>query len=435
MDKAILGRLLKNVPIFEDVDFPLDDIVKRMTLKSFEKDQDIFKEGEACNGLYIIIIGKVLIYSTSDKGRDQAKWTLGQTGFFGEKSFWDGGKRPVGARALEKTIASCLERENFIDYLNDNPLMAIMIIESLGRKLRRLSEDAGKELVSGDSHKAHVKRGKNKQAGRALEGEAKNCLSLSETLEKRLEEVDVFSEETEQATAQKKLCIEDMLYNKKVTCQVCDSTFETPKVRSRYIRVKKIDNDFCKHYETINPLYYEIAVCPVCGFAFDEDASNVRVRSEQKERARSILTDIWRGHSLKDYRGERSLEQAIETFLLAVLAMDDKQIKSSKKAMVFLKVAWLYRYKEDEANEQKYIEKAASLLEHAYETENFADKRSEINIPFLLGVLNVRLNKYQGAGKWLERVIRHPANVALPMVLDRARELWGEVRQKLREEC
>jgi len=432
LDKAILGRLLKKVPIFENVDLPLDDIVKRMTLKSFEKDQDIFKEGEAGNCLYIIILGRVLIYSTSAKGRNRAGRTVGQTDYFGEMSLLDGGKCPAGARALEKTVTFCLDREDLLGCLNDNPQMAIKIIESLGRKLRQLD---GEEGVSGDNHKAHVvNQGKSVQTGRILKEKTENSLSLSETLEKRLEEASLISEEKEQVAVEKEVGIEDILYNKKVTCPVCGCEFETPKVRLRYIRVKKIDNDFCKHYETINPLYYEIMVCSTCGFAFDEDFLNVNMSSEQKERAKSLLAGVWQGHSLKDYSGERSMEQAIETFLLAVLAMNDKHIKSSKKAMAFLKIAWLYRFKEDEANEQKYMEKAASLLEHAYETENFADKRSEINVPFLLGVLNARTNKYHEAGKWLDRVIRHPANAALPMILNRARELWSEVRHKLREE-
>lgn len=102
--------------------------------------------------------------------------------------------------------------------------------------------------------------------------------------------------------------------------------------------------------------------------------------------------------------------------------------------MLYLKTAWLYRFKGDEGEERKHIEKAISYFELAYEKEGFSDPKSDLNLIYLLGALNLRAGGNQEAAKWLDRVLRHPAKSMLPVVVNQAKDLWAEVRQKLRAE-
>ncbi|MGE7905954.1 DUF2225 domain-containing protein [Peribacillus sp. NPDC094092] len=58
-------------------------------------------------------------------------------------------------------------------------------------------------------------------------------------------------------------------------CLLCKQKSTTKKVRSRFVKVTKYDTDFHPIYAdpTVNALYYNIFVCPHCGFSYSEDFS------------------------------------------------------------------------------------------------------------------------------------------------------------------
>lgn len=230
-------------------------------------------------------------------------------------------------------------------------------------------------------------------------------------------------------------CIEpkDMLYDLKAKCLLCGNKFVSPRVRSKYLRVKHMDKDFCKHYAAINPLFYEIMVCPQCGFAYNEEIQQIPMSSLQRQEIKSRLYTVLQGQAPKDYSGVRSLDQAIETFLLALYTLEGRPVPSSKKGMLYLKIAWLYRYQGNQWKEAKYIEKTLSALIKAYKNEIFTDAQAEVNITYLIGALFFRTGQYLEAAKWLDRVIRRPKPV-LPALAKQARELWVELRQEMRKE-
>gem|GEM_PF-331347 len=463
MDINTLINILKKITFLEDINYPLHDLARKMRLVHFYKDENIFCEGEVGTSLYLIISGKVLIYSRTASGRELVLQTLGPLDFFGEMSLLDGGYRSAGARVLERSTMYILERNDFLEFLSSNPGVAIKIIETLSKRLRqsnvlnKILTETNRRLSThlSNQNQAAVKQDKPGQApldkqeqenrktrGRDLPGakldnlENKDGKSLSEILEQSLLNIEqVIEENTEQNPGDKKeIGIEEMLYYKKSVCPVCDTKFESPKVLSKYIQTQKIDYDFCHYYKFVNPLFYEMMVCPACGFAFNEEISKLHFKKEHLDEIKSRLSAFWLDNVLKDYSGIRTLEQVIETFLLALITLKGLPVKNSQMGMLYLKLAWLYRYKGDKAQEQKYIEKAISHLLAAFDKENLSSPKSEINTAYLLGVLNIYMENNREAAKWLDRVLRHPSKSMFPMVLNQTRELWYEVRQKLRAE-
>lgn len=414
MSTAELAYLLRNIAFFRDVNYPLHDLAGKMTMVRFNEGENIFKEGEDGDCLYLIISGRVLIHSMSAAGKEVVIQTLEQSDFFGEMCLLDGGKRSASARAMEETIVFCLEREDFLEILYNYPQTALKVNETLSKRLRLAN--ARIKILTGATCDST--------------GQPVNTAAGGESVPGQKEDGPV--EDTEQAYKEdvSEDC-EKILYHAKIACPVCAAKFQSTRVKSGSIRVKSIDSDFCKHYESTNPLYYEIMVCPQCGFAFDLEASKMRLSAEQREKLKLRLQPVWQG---KDYSGRRTLKDAIETFQLALYALESELVKSSKMGMLCLKTAWLHRYAGDGAGEEKYIETALLSLEQAYEKESFSDPKSELNLAYLLGALNIKVGKYQEAAKWLERVLRHPAKSMLPMVVNQAKDLWTEVRQKLRED-
>lgn len=79
--------------------------------------------------------------------------------------------------------------------------------------------------------------------------------------------------------------IEKTLYRAKMTCPVCATKFESTRVRLGSILVQRIDDDFYQHYHSANnPLYYEMAVCPRCGFAFNLELPKTHMSAGQREK-------------------------------------------------------------------------------------------------------------------------------------------------------
>lgn len=453
-----IESILKKIPFFQDIDYPLKDLVKKMRLERFEENTIIFSEGEKGSSLYLIISGKVLIYSKSSMGQEMAIQTLEPSEFFGEMSLLDGGYRSASARTLEKSITLSLERKDFLEFLHNNPKTAIKIIEILSKRIRQ-SNVRNKILIETNRRLSNMGPNKNQlAAGNVTINGQPGKLELdtddytltkkeeerqlhktgssnfADTLEQHLSEIESTSGDNEKTSEKKEVELKDMLYYKKAACPICEANFQSPKVLSKYIQTLKIDNDFCQHYNLVNPLFYEINVCPVCGFAYNEEILSMRLRKEQSEAIKARLMAFWQENTLKDYSSVRTLEDAIETFLLAIFSLKSQHFKRSQLGMLYLKIAWLYRFKNETAQEQKYIEKALVNLAHAFEQENFSSIKSEINTAYLLGVLNLNIGNNLEAARWLDRVLRHPAKSMFPAIISQTRELWTDVRQKLRKE-
>lgn len=256
---------------------------------------------------------------------------------------------------------------------------------------------------------------------------------FTKTLEQYLDRVEESIFDDNKKKAEKNIEPKDMLYYVKTVCPLCGKKFESPKVRSKYLRMLHMDNDYCKYYESINPLYYEVMLCSHCGFAYIEEIQNKHLSDEQRKAIKSRLQKVLLDRSPTDYSSVRNLDQAVETFLLALVALQGMLAHSSMKGMLYLKIAWLYRYKNNEIKESYYIEKALLSLISAYKNEVFQEAQKEINITYLIAVLYFRTGKYHEAARWLERVLQRQNKPVHPAVIKQARELWIEVRQMLRE--
>ncbi len=416
MSKADLANLLKNISFFKGVNYPLQDLAGKMSMARFDRGENIFNKEEDANCLYLIVSGRVLIYSISVTGQEVVIQTLKKSDYFGEMSLLDGGKQFASARAVEETVVLCLDRKDLRDIVCKYPQVALTINETLSKRLRLAN--ARLKILTGAGSIATVRQPEKTGAD-----------------EKTVEQPGQSPAAGQQPVCEDELNqdIEKTLYHAKITCPVCTAKFESMRVRSGSIRVQRIDDDFCQHYQSANPLYYEMVVCPRCGFAFNLEFAKTQMSAGQREKAKLRLQPVWQDRA-KDYGGVRTWDDAMEAFRLALYALEDELVKSSKMGMLYLKTAWLYRYKGNEAGEQKYIEKAISSFANAYNTESFSEPKSELNIVYLLGALNLRAGKIQESAKWLDLVLRHPAKSMAPMLVTQTKDLWAKARQKLREE-
>lgn len=222
----------------------------------------------------------------------------------------------------------------------------------------------------------------------------------------------------------------DVFYDKKYQCPICDLEFQSKKVRSRYVQPSSYDEDFCPHYShdlaETNPLFYHIAVCPNCGLAFSDQSlfqNQARLHHLQQ-----FLQHHWKP---TDYGVIRSPEQAIAVYKLAIYAATVIEEDPLITAGYCLRLAWIYRYLNQQPNEERFLRLAVQAYEQAYDLLDFTQSEmSEEKVLYILGELERRLHRYQDSVRYFNRCIEVGRRSGEKKMVTRAREQWQLARQQ-----
>src|SRR5579863_9860076 len=113
-------------------------LAARTVRKLFSAGELLFSEGEPCNGLHIIAMGKVRIFKTSMSGREQVLALNGPGESIAELPVFDGGPYPASAVAIEDTEIAFISRRDFHAYCLEHPEVALKVLSVVGARLRRL---------------------------------------------------------------------------------------------------------------------------------------------------------------------------------------------------------------------------------------------------------------------------------------------------------
>lgn len=223
-----------------------------------------------------------------------------------------------------------------------------------------------------------------------------------------------------------------LLYLTTKECPVCNWKITVTRVRSRLTMLRK-DADFCTYYQDINPYLYSIWVCGVCGYAaqdtFFEQVSDGQVQAFQR------YVESNKVHLRME--GERNYFQAVAAYRLAQRCAEVLHLPDSRRAGLYLRLAWVHRLAEMENEEQTALEKALEHYERAYsrETAPYLGVMSEPLLAYLIGELCRRLEKNRQAGTWFAHVLRsREARGKERQLVELARTGYAEVRDLLRAE-
>ena len=132
---------LRTVPIFESLDEnganSLCDLLETIDCLP---DQDLFRAGDAGDGMYIIEQGTIGISMKAADGQQLTIAELGRGEFFGEMAMIDGKPRSATATALESSRLAILSRHHFLSFVQSNSNVALEMLGALAHRLRRTDE-------------------------------------------------------------------------------------------------------------------------------------------------------------------------------------------------------------------------------------------------------------------------------------------------------
>lgn len=222
-----------------------------------------------------------------------------------------------------------------------------------------------------------------------------------------IKDIDLYQKEEDKKAEQEiEKSEEDKLkshiYDRQVTCPVCESVFKARSVKTSSYRVLKQDSDLFINYALVNPYFYDVWICNNCGYSAMKNDFN-KIRNFQVDSIKQKVTSKWSG---KNYPDIYDINIAIERYKLSLLNYFVMEAKSSKKAMNCLKLAWMYRILEDKTNELVFLNHSLEGFNDAYFNENFPIYgMDKFTCMYLIGELNRRVGNDSEAMSWFSKVI------------------------------
>jgi CRP/FNR family transcriptional regulator len=137
--QARKAKALTRVPIFTGLaENELTFLSQRSVMRHYGAGEQIFGEGESCQGLYVVETGRIKIFKTSAGGREQVLSIDGPGSSVAELPVFDGGSYPASAAAVTDSVMVFVSRQDFQSLCMEYPSVALRVLKVVGSRLRRL---------------------------------------------------------------------------------------------------------------------------------------------------------------------------------------------------------------------------------------------------------------------------------------------------------
>jgi len=132
---------LKNISFLAKVpDEAIAALATKAKTMKFPKQAVIISEGDEANSLYVIISGKVRVYTSDEKSKEVTLGVQEVGSYFGELALLCDEPRSASVETLEKTVCSMISRDDFKAWLASHPEAASELLRELSEKVMYLTE-------------------------------------------------------------------------------------------------------------------------------------------------------------------------------------------------------------------------------------------------------------------------------------------------------
>lgn len=139
--QASIRYELRQHAFFDGIeDTALDDLISISQIRIIKSRNAICRQGEEAEHMYVILSGRVKIYTTSQGGKETVLTFMGPGDVLGEIAILDGGVRTASAQTIEESRILLISRAGFLRYLETHAKVALNIIRVLCTRLRKTDE-------------------------------------------------------------------------------------------------------------------------------------------------------------------------------------------------------------------------------------------------------------------------------------------------------
>jgi CRP-like cAMP-binding protein len=134
-----LVNTLRSCQLFTGLPLPdLQQIAAVTVLKSLEKDEYLFHEGDPAQGFYVVQRGAVNVHRVNAAGKEQIIHVFRAGDSFAEVALAAPTGYPADARALEPTQVLLVQKTGILELLKRQPELAVRMLGSMSSHLRVL---------------------------------------------------------------------------------------------------------------------------------------------------------------------------------------------------------------------------------------------------------------------------------------------------------
>ena len=132
-----IAEFLAKVPLFDGLnDRQLRKLATRCVLRRYTPGQTIISQGNAGEGLFVIISGTAEVVRERHDGSKLALRLFGPTNFFGEVALLHEGPRTASVVAMTETECLGLTRWDFVGTMREDADMGVALAQELAKRLR-----------------------------------------------------------------------------------------------------------------------------------------------------------------------------------------------------------------------------------------------------------------------------------------------------------
>jgi NTE family protein len=131
-------EILQEIPLFLALSAGERRFIgERISFKEYKKSEIIYQEGSPADAFYIVVLGRVVIYTQDQHGNQTLLEYLHRGKYFGIISLLTGEAHSVTAKAVNDCLLLIINKEDFDSILKKIPRLAIDLSQTLSRRLKR----------------------------------------------------------------------------------------------------------------------------------------------------------------------------------------------------------------------------------------------------------------------------------------------------------
>ena len=106
----------------------------------YEPGEDIVRQGEAGDCMYVVQNGTVEVVHTSNGGSHRLA-VLGPGSFFGEMAVFEKEVRSATVRAVDEAHVMKVDRKTLLRRIKEDPLLAVNLLQTMSGRIRDLNRE------------------------------------------------------------------------------------------------------------------------------------------------------------------------------------------------------------------------------------------------------------------------------------------------------
>jgi uncharacterized protein (DUF2225 family)/CRP-like cAMP-binding protein len=364
----------------------------------------IFRENDQGAEMYIVLQGSVEI-SMESNGNKINLAVIGAGGFLGEMTLLEGHNRTATAVATSDSVLMVITKHNFDEVISSHPDIAMRIMKALSGRIRELNK-----RLKQSSDQLEVARQLASQI--QLAGDASiEQREPQDSSEPSGEEMIRDSEDDDHASELVDLEInydakvqEFYFYDKEVACPICSQKFKAQVLKDSKLRQRDHNSELRTIYHDVDPILYNIWVCPECYFALPKSSFE---KIDRTQTAVLANRKAQRQEKFKfDFTANRTMGFVIEAHKAAIECIDGLGRKriDLPLAELWLRLAWLYddlklHGKAREARKFALVKYKSGYLEDAG-----SDEKSQ-KLEYLIGTISASLGNTKEAKDYMFKAV------------------------------